>query len=250
MVRTAPPIAIIYARFSPRRNAELCESIDVQREFCEAYCIKHGYDISPQRFFYDEALSGGDMDRPGLWAAIAAMKTGRVLVVYKSDRLARDVLLNEIIYREVKKKRGRIEVVEGVVSNGDDPESTLVRQMFAAFDQYLRLVNAARTKAAMLRHQKMGRAMSAVPPYGQREGEPVEVMVSGVPTLRRTLVPDEEEESNIALILSLRRGGASLPGIKKTLEQMRVKCRGKDRWNTSLIHKIVCRSGLDGDMDG
>ena len=57
--------AVIYARFSPRPDAQECDSVAKQRERCRAYCQAHGYDVIAEK--HDEDMSGGRADnRPGL----------------------------------------------------------------------------------------------------------------------------------------------------------------------------------------
>ena len=155
--------AILYVRFSPRRNADTCESCEMQLELCRAYCKRKGYEVAGE--FEDRALSGGEEERPGLWAALEALKRGDVLLAYKLDRLARDVYLSELIQRETNKHGATVEAVEGG-TNGDGPEQRMIRQILQAFAEYERKVIVARTKAAMLRHQAAGRRMSARIPFG------------------------------------------------------------------------------------
>ena len=51
---------ILYARFSPRRNAGECESIDTQLEALRAHATAQGYTVAGE--FRDEAMSGADAD--------------------------------------------------------------------------------------------------------------------------------------------------------------------------------------------
>ena len=37
--------AVIYARFSPRPDANECDSVEKQLERCRSYCKAHGYDV-------------------------------------------------------------------------------------------------------------------------------------------------------------------------------------------------------------
>ncbi|MFO8011907.1 MAG: recombinase family protein [Phycisphaerae bacterium] len=71
-------------------------SLDAQREACEAYVAsqKHdGWVLLPDRYD-DGGFSGGDMDRPALQRLLADVADGRVdcIVVYKVDRLSRSLL--------------------------------------------------------------------------------------------------------------------------------------------------------------
>lgn len=227
-----------YMRFSARRFAEECKSIEMQRDLCRQYCEAHGYTITGE--YADEGISGGEEDRPALWTAIADLKRGGVLVAYKADRLARDVYLHELIYRAVAKKKARIELVDGT-NNDDTPENKLLRTVLAAFSEYERKVIAARTKAAALRLQRSGIAVSAEVPYGKREGEPRQIIRRGQPAMQRTLVDDESEQAVIARVVALRDEGAGLREIARQLDNAGVPCRGRS-WNHSTIRRIIARS--------
>ncbi|OHB51773.1 MAG: hypothetical protein A2Y12_01425 [Planctomycetes bacterium GWF2_42_9] len=49
--------AILYARFSPRRNEETCESIEAQFNYIRQYCAKHNVEIIAE--FGDRHFIGG-----------------------------------------------------------------------------------------------------------------------------------------------------------------------------------------------
>ena len=156
--------AIIYARFSPRKNAELCESIETQTEACKDWCQKNGYEV--MGLFDDQALSGAEEDRPGLWAAVDALHNGWTLVVYKLDRLARDLYLSWLIEKAAERAGAAIISLAGEGTQDNSPENELVRRILQAVSVWERKVIAARTSAAMLRHQRAGRRMSDRCPYG------------------------------------------------------------------------------------
>ena len=155
--------AIIYARFSPRKNPDKSQSVDFQIDKCREYCKKNKYVIMAE--FTDKALSGSDIDRPGLWDALEALKKSYILIVYKLDRLARDVYLSEVIKREVSKKGATIEALDGS-TNGNSPEDELKRHILQAFASYEAKIIALRTKHAMKRMQKLGKSISSRCPYG------------------------------------------------------------------------------------
>ena len=83
--------AVIYARFSPRKNADDCESCDTQIDYCTKYCEFHKMDVV--QTFQDEALSGAEAEnRPGLQSAMEyAIKHKASLVIYSLDRLSRSL---------------------------------------------------------------------------------------------------------------------------------------------------------------
>jgi site-specific DNA recombinase len=68
-------------------------SLDAQREACEAYVKSQSHEVWRLiRDRYDDGgFSGGSMDRPALQKLLADVQAGRidVIVVYKVDRLTR-----------------------------------------------------------------------------------------------------------------------------------------------------------------
>jgi site-specific DNA recombinase len=222
--------AIIYARFSPRRNAEQCESIEMQLDLCREYCLKHGIEIVGE--YNDRALSGSEEDRPGLWNAVEALKRDYVLVVYRLDRLARSVYLSYIIEQAVKKHGAKIVSICGEGTWQDQPEDELVRRILQALAEYERKVIAARTKAAMLRHQANGRRMSDRTPFGWLRD----------PDNHSRLIEDSQEQEIISTIVHLRETGNSYRQICRELEQQGLLCRGRQKWFHQTIKTILKRA--------
>ena len=130
-----------YGRWSDRRNADQCESNEAQREFIEEFCKENGWEMV--EYFCDERKSGrrkqnatnrDELDRPGLWAAVDAIKPGYTLVAWRPDRIARDVFLDELVRRQVEKAGGRVVTVLANVE-GDTPEANMMRTILAACSQ-------------------------------------------------------------------------------------------------------------------
>lgn len=228
--------AILYARFSPRPDAAESESVETQLELCRAYCQRESLDVSGS--FYDKAASGAEEDRPGLWSAIDMLRRKSVLVVYRLDRLARSVYLMYLIEQEVAKRGARILSVCGE-GNGSSPDDELIRRILTALADYQRKAAAARTKAAMLRHQATGRRMSYKCPFGMREDPASSLNKKGRPS---RLIPNEEEQRVIACICGMFERGYTYRGIAKALDSEQVECRG-GRWHHRTVQKILKRAG-------
>lgn len=87
----------IYTRKSTEEGLEQAfNSLDAQREACEAYILSQageGWTLVPEQYD-DGGWSGGNMDRPALRALLADIARGRVdiVVVYKVDRLTRSLM--------------------------------------------------------------------------------------------------------------------------------------------------------------
>ena len=86
----------IYTRKSSDEGlAQEFNSLDAQREACEAYIVsqRHAGWIALADLYDDGGLSGGTMERPALKRLLEDIKTGKVqtVVVYKVDRLTRSL---------------------------------------------------------------------------------------------------------------------------------------------------------------
>lgn len=197
---------IIYSRFSPRKNADTCESCETQIALCEEYAFKKGFEIV--RTFADKDVSGADELRPLLWEAVDALRKGDVLLCWKRDRLARDLYLMCAIRRAVKKHGGIIHTVEQG-EMGASAEDVFRDQIIDAVSELERKLISARTRAAMLQHQREGRRMSKDCPYGWKPD----------PTDGKRMVRVEEQQAVIREIVSMRDGGKSYGAIADALNE-------------------------------
>src|ERR1700730_3031706 len=91
---TARVRCAVYTRKSSEEGLEQSfNSLDAQREACEAYVLSQrheGWHVIPARYD-DGGFSGGNMERPGLKKLLDDIAAKRVdtVVVYKVDRLTR-----------------------------------------------------------------------------------------------------------------------------------------------------------------
>lgn len=222
-----PPKAIIYTRFSPRPDANDSDSCETQERICRDYAQLKGFEVVSVHA--DPDRSGADEFREELWAAINEIKKGCVLLVYKRDRLARNVYLAESINRAVAKRQGRIVAVTGDVE-GDTPETQLIRQVVAAMAEYERKLISKRTSDAMKAKQRAGKRVSRYAPYGWRFD------ADGV-----TLIEDPAEQEVRREILRLHAQGVGYFSIAKRASEMRKARNGKD-FAISVIYQI-CKRG-------
>ncbi len=221
--------AVIYTRFSPRRNADESESCEVQRSYCERHAASHGMEIAA--IFDDPDVSGADEFREKLWQAIEAVPKGGVLLVYKRDRLARNVYLSEQINRAVERKGATIEAVTGYVQ-GNSAETVMIRQVLAAIAEYERKMIAARTRHAMRFHMANGRRMGAECPYGWRPD----------PADPKRMLRNPAELSVIGEIIERHRSGAAYHAITTWLNEERRDLARHGKWNVKTVRKICLAS--------
>ena len=226
--------AIIYTRFSPRRNAEQSESCEMQERTCRKYSKEHGHNVL--HVLNDRDVSGKDEYRQKLWQAIELLQKGGVLIVYKRDRLARNVFLAEQINRAVMSRGATIEAVSGDVA-GNGPEQIMIRQVLAAISEYERKLIALRTSWAMQSHQQNGRLMGRYAPYGWRI-DPVTAKSNDEPT---KILPVESEQEVIEIIKRLREKGLKPDTIASGLNRKMPEKSRTGKWNAKLIRKILKR---------
>jgi DNA invertase Pin-like site-specific DNA recombinase len=224
-------LAVLYARFSPRPNADECDSVEKQLDRCRAYCTGHGYEVVAA--FSDKDLSGGRADnRPGLQQAIAAAcQRKAVLCVYALSRLARNTRDAIDLAERLNAAGADLAVIQENV-NTRSPMGRFIFTLFSALAQLEREQIAERTSVAMLRHQAQGRRM------GRADRCPFGTMAD--PANPARLVPCPEELAAIARIERERAAGLSLRQIARVLEQSGIPCRGR-RWPISTIAGILAR---------
>ncbi len=218
--------AVAYTRFSPRRNAETSESCEIQMAYIEQHAAKRGHEIVAA--FHDKDVSGKDEYREKLWKAIQALTRGGILLVYRRDRLARNVFLSEQINRAVKSRGANIEAVTGDVE-GDGPEHTMIRQVLASVHEYERKLIGIRTSYAMKQHQANGRRVSKMPPYG--------FMEDALNPSRLIENPDERE--TIAEVVRLKDEGLTPFQIAKALDPAKARF---GKWNPITVSRILRRA--------
>lgn len=223
-----PTKAVVYTRFSPRPDAKDSMSCAVQRAQCEQFAALRGYEVV--RVYDDPDRSGADEYRDKLWSAIEAVPKGGVLLVYRRDRLARNLYLSEAINRAVTKRGGRIVAVYGDME-GETPEAQLVRQIIAAAAEYERKLISARTSAAMRTRMEQGRRVSARPPYGWRVD----------PSDPKRVVEDEKEQKALQLMRSLYDQGLRAKRIADYLNQNMPEVARTGHWSHIVIHRIIAK---------
>jgi site-specific DNA recombinase len=228
------PLAVLYARFSPRPSPEECDSVEKQLERCRAYCVGHGYTVLTEHS--DKDLSGGRADnRPGLQKAIAAAcERKAVLCVYSLSRLARCTKDAIDLAERLNAAGADLAVIQENV-NTRSPMGRFIVPLLSALAQLEREQIAERTSSAMLHHQAKGRRMTRSDrcPYGWR------------PDLADPgrLVEHPEEQAAIARIRQERQQGRGLRAIARALDRAGITCRGR-RWSHSAIRSILRRDGL------
>ena len=220
--------AIIYTRVSTTDQAESGAGLAAQSASCAAYAAKAGINVIGT--FTDAAISGAAEleDRPGLMAAVAGLRRGDALVVYRRDRIGRDDLAILMIERAVSRKGATILSADGI-GNGSDPSSQLMKGIVDAFSVYELAMIRSRTKAALAVKRAAGELAGEVP-FGW------------VADATGRLVAVEAEQAILRIIGELRQAGVSLRKIASILTTAghRTK-KGGTEWSHTSVKSILDR---------
>lgn len=230
---TTQPMAtqavVLYARFSPRPNAAECDSTVRQLDDLRAWVADQGWVVRSEH--HDDALSGADADRPGVWDAIQAAHRGDLLAVRSFDRLARDTYLNAVIQHKAGLRGVNIVSMTEQSASEQGPAANLLRTILGAIAEFQRHMIQARTREAMRVHQAAGRRMSAICPFGwardaQRPGR---------------MLHEPAEQAMIATIRQLRTDGLTTSQIRTWLNSNECVIRGRHKWYFRTVAAIIRR---------
>jgi DNA invertase Pin-like site-specific DNA recombinase len=243
----APTRAIAYLRQSKGRTGETAEdslSFDAQEASILRYC--HDRDYAIVETVRDHDISGEKFIRPGITKLLELADQGaaEVVVVYKLNRFARDVLNQEMTIRELKARGVRLESAteQGI-------EKTLIRLVHGAMGQQANEDHRETLKNNLEARARRG-LHHGLPPYGyvsERQGR----------TITMRIVPEQAEV--VRRIFTMRSEGRSQNQIADALNADGVPNVRPNPWHHTTIRKMlnnptyagyaVLRGEIIGDLD-
>lgn len=160
------------------------QSTDLQRDELIAAGVDPGH-------IYEDHVSGKREDRPGLAACLKAVRAGDALVVWKLDRLGRNLryLINtvhDLTNREVGLK---VLTGHGAAIDTTTPSGKLIFGIFAALAEFERELIAERTRAGLASARARGR----------RGGRPYKMTAA---KLRLAMAAMRQPETKVAALCS------------------------------------------------
>lgn len=191
--------------------------------------------------FRDEGESGsnGLDSRRGLYQAMLALKdtpSPKGLVVYRLDRLARDLVLQEQLIREVSKADAQMmstQPGEAAYLGGDDHDDaqrTMIRQILGAVSQYERsLIHQRMSAGRALRREQGHYVGDGPPPYGYTVAEG-----DGA----KWLAPVPEEQAAIERVREMQAEGESLRSMARKLDGEGYRPRRASKWSPQAVKLI------------
>jgi DNA invertase Pin-like site-specific DNA recombinase len=138
-----------YARIS---KADGSQALAPQKDALLAAGVEPGH-------LYEDRASGKRDDRPGLTACLKALRRGDVLVVWKLDRLGRDLRHLVNMVQELAERGAGLKVLtgQGAAIDTTTPAGKLAFGIFAAIAEFERELIVERTKAGLAAARARGR---------------------------------------------------------------------------------------------
>ncbi len=150
------------------------------------------------------------------------------MVVYRLDRLARDLILQETLVQRLRDQETPVRSASepDLDTDTDDPTKVLIRQIIGAVSQYERAVIRGRMMAGKTAKREAGGYVGGTVPYGFRleDGQ---------------VVTDPLEQEVAQLIARMASSGASLRTIAAELEQAGYRPRAGDVWHPNTVRRIA-----------
>lgn len=139
------PILIGYARVSTED-----QNLALQRD------ALMGHGVEEARIYSDKASGASLEKRPGLAAALKACRAGDVLVVWKLDRLGRNLEELILTVRRIQEKGAHFRCLTQPFDTSS-PMGTLIFHIFGAMAQFERELGRERTMAGLAAARVRGR---------------------------------------------------------------------------------------------
>lgn len=226
--------AVSYLRVSGKGQVD-GDGFPRQRDVIARYARSAGLELVGE--YRDEGVSGTrDLDaREGLSDLLARIRSNgvRVVLVERADRLARDLIVGELLLNQFRDLGVRVIAADSgteLTAGDDDPTRTLIRQVLGAVAQFEKSVLVSKLRAARMRKRKAEGRCEGRKPYGAREGE----------------------ASVLVLIQRWRRkprGGdrASFAAIARRLNEEGRPTRTGRPWSAGTVRQISLRRAAGAD---
>ncbi|MBA7517498.1 hypothetical protein ES705_09552 [subsurface metagenome] len=219
-----------YARVSTDRQKEE-GTIEIQEKALKEYVDKSDYELV--RIFKDEAISGSSEleNRPGLAELFNYLEDNKDIkgvLIYKLDRLARDLYIQEY---SIKK----LELLNKELISIKEPDLSSKDPMRKAFRQFMGIISELE-KAFITMRLLAGRINKA-----QKGGFAGGSTAMGYISKNRTLIINEEQAETIRLIFKMKRyKRMGLREIARGLNKLNIPTSsGRGRWYGRTVKYIL-----------
>ena len=202
-----------------------------QRDAVAKYAKRNRIEIVGE--YEERGVSGTNEleDRPCLAALLGQIESNgvRMVLVENAGRLARDLMVSEVILQEFRK----LDVAVIAVDNGTDlaieddsnPTATLIRQVLGAVSQFEKTVIVLKLRAARQRIRTKTGKCEGRKAYGEKPGE--SEIVARIKELRRKPVKGDR---------------LSYAAIAERLNAEKLPTRQGSQWQPSTVQNVCKRT--------
>jgi DNA invertase Pin-like site-specific DNA recombinase len=226
---------VAYLRVSTDRQAEEGLGLEVQKQAIGTWARANDHRVV--LCARDEGVSGSNgLDtREGLADALETLKSRQAggLIVYRLDRLARDLVLQEQLLADIRRMGADVFSTSSaeasyLTDDPDDPSRKLIRQVLGAVNEYERAMIALRLRAGRRKKHDNGGYAYGSPPYGWR-------------AVGRELVEHPHEQAALARMRTLRAAGASYRDVAAALTNEGYEPKRGGTWYPMTVRQILTR---------
>src|SRR5664280_125374 len=212
---------IAYLRCSTEEQADGRAGLEAQRAAILAEAKRRGWDEADVSYVEDAGFSGKNLDRPGIEAALDALRHRRAdtLVVSKLDRLSRSLVDFAGLMDRASREHWALIALDLNVDTST-PAGEAMAAMLATFAQFERRLIGERTKSAL----------AVKKAAGVRLGRP-------------RLIPEDV----VARIVAERSSGATLRAIAEGLNRDGVPTAMRGRqWWVATVQGVLAQAASIG----
>ena len=218
---------LTYLRVSSRGQID-GDGFDRQRHTINNWMDRNSADHMGE--FVEEGISGTSeiTGRPALTRLMERVSMGGIdaVVIEKSDRLARDLVVSELLLRQFREMGIKVIEAEGgndLTADENNPTAKLIRQVLGAFAEFEKSSIVQKLRVARNRKRAADGRCEGNKPYGSLEGE----------------------EAVVSVIRNLRDEGLTLRKIAGELDTRGIRNRSGGQWSAGVVGRVVRTMGVN-----
>ncbi len=215
-----------YCRVSTANQREE-GTIEIQQNALKEYAKSKGYEL--EEIFSDDGISGGLENRPGLvelFDYLECNKNVDAVLIFKLDRLARDLYIQEHLIRKLEDHNVKLISLKEPELDSSDPMRKAFRQFMGIVSELEKSFITMRLSAGRLNKAEKGGYAGGGVAYGYKAHE-------------KQLSLDIEKSETIKLIFSLRSSGMSIRSISIYLNKNGITTARNRKWYAGTVKYIL-----------
>lgn len=234
-----PVRCAIYTRKSSEEGlAQDFNSLDAQREACEAYIKSQMHEgwILVDKQYNDGGYSGGTMERPAFKELLKDIENEEIdiVVVYKVDRLTRSLMdFSKIIDVFDKHETSFVSITQQF--NTTTSMGRLTLNILLSFAQFEREVTGERIRDKIAASKKKGMWMGGRPPIGYKKED-------------KKLVIHKEEAQKVRMIFDKYLDLKSVPKLMHYLKENEIKTRTDKNFSKGQLYHLLANKVYIGKI--